>query len=224
MANEPLRYDQYCPISRAVEILGERWSLLILRDLLIGYNRFNELARAAPGLSRTLLSKRLRQFERAGLVVHDDDRYELTEAGRDLLPILWAFGEWGAKWAFGEPREEELDPEVLAWWMHSRLDTGLLDGERTVLQLRFDDDPRPFWLLVERSGTSVCTVDPGFEVDVVIRSDLRTLYEIWLGRRPMKPALCDGTLRFEGSPELVGRMERVLLLSEVAPIVAAAGR
>ncbi|WP_306356658.1 MULTISPECIES: helix-turn-helix domain-containing protein [unclassified Nocardia] len=137
-------YGQYCPISRALDVLGERWSLLILRDLLTGTSRFNDLARGLPGLSRSLLAKRLRQFERAGLVVKSEQRYRLTAAGRDLEPILFGLGHWGARWTFGEPQPEELDADLLVWWMHTRLDTSSFPGKRQVLGVRFTDDPRRY--------------------------------------------------------------------------------
>jgi DNA-binding HxlR family transcriptional regulator len=217
-----LTYGQYCPITKAVEVLGERWSLLILRDLLIGNTRFNELARGAPGLSRSLLSKRLRQFERAGLVEHVDDRYLLTPAGHDLMPVVMALGEWGAKWAFGEPEEVELDAQLLVWWMHRRFDPNALPDDRTVFELAFADDPRRFWIVVEPVGPSVCLSDPGFETDVLIRTDRRTMYEVWMGRLPVDAALRRSRLAFEGRRELTRRMGDLLQLSEVAPMVAAA--
>lgn len=223
MDERPIGYGQYCPISRSVEVLGERWTLLIVRDLLTGTTRFNDLARGEPGLSRTLLSKRLRQLESAGIVEHVGDDYRLTEAGRDLRTIVFSLGEWGARWCFGEPRPAELDAELLVWWMHTRIDTRVLPDRRTVLQLRFSDDPRPFWLVVESGEASVCLVDPVFEVDVVIRSDLRSLYEVWLGRIPVDTAVRAGRITFEGSSHLTRRMTEVLQLSEVAELVASAG-
>src|SRR5215831_17193945 len=104
----PRGYGQYCPIARALDVLGERWSLLILRDMLVGTSRFNDLARGLPGLSRSLLSKRLRQFERAGLVERLDGAYVLSDAGRELEPIVFGLGAWGARWTFGEPTADEL--------------------------------------------------------------------------------------------------------------------
>ena len=123
MGNDGAGYGQYCPVSRALDVLGERWSLLILRDLLVGTTRFNDLARGLPGLSRSLLTKRLRQFERAGLVERAGSHYLLTECGRELEPIVFGLGQWGARWTFGDPDPDELDAEVLVWWMHKRLDT-----------------------------------------------------------------------------------------------------
>lgn len=98
-------YGQYCPITRAVEALGERWTLLIVRELLCGASRFNEIARGNPRLSRSLLTKRLRQLEAAGVVDHIGDEYVLTEAGEGLRPIVMGLGEWGARWQFGSPRD-----------------------------------------------------------------------------------------------------------------------
>ncbi|MBI4932840.1 MAG: helix-turn-helix transcriptional regulator [Actinobacteria bacterium] len=215
-------YGQYCPISRALDVLGERWSLLILRDLLVGTTRFNDLSRGLPGLSRTLLTKRLRQFERAGLVERTDTEYALTAAGRDLEPIVFGLGEWGARWTFGDPDPEELDAEVLVWWMHTRLDTSGFPGKRHVLHVRFIDDRRQFWIVIEAGEPSVCMSDPGFDVHASIITDLRTMYRVWLGRATAADAIRTGTIRFEGPSAITRQMSAVLQLSPVAPIVRAA--
>lgn len=209
-------YGQYCPISRALDLLGERWTLLVVRDLLVGTTRFNELARGLPGLSRSLLSLRLRQLERAGLVERVDGEYLLTEAGRELRPIVFALGEWGARWTFGEPRPAELDPALLVWWMHTRLDTTGFPGRRQVFHVRFSDDERRFWIVVEPGGPSVCDVDPGFETDVTITSDRASLYQVWLGRLPLEEAVRSGRVSFEGPVALTRRMPSVLRLSPMA--------
>lgn len=218
----PKGYGQYCPITRAVEVLGERWSLLIVRDLITGSTRFNDLARGNPGLSRSLLSKRLRQLERAGIVEKVDDEYLLTEAGRDLEGVVMGLGAWGARWQFGDPRDEELDPELLMWWVHDRLDLSALPDRRVVLEFDFTDQRRRFWIVRDAGGPSVCSTDPGFEVDVVVRSDLPTMYRIWLGRDQLRRAVRDGAVELSGQDALVRRMTDVLQLSPVAPFVAAA--
>ncbi|MEV0293534.1 helix-turn-helix domain-containing protein [Nocardia sp. NPDC050710] len=210
-------YGQYCPISRALDILGERWSLLILRDLTAGTTRFNDLARGLPGLSRSLLTKRLRQFERAGLIEKIGGSYLLTEAGRDLEPILFGLGAWGARWTFGAPDPAELDADLLVWWMHTRLDTSSFPGKRQVLAIRFTDDVRRYWIVVESGSPSVCITDPGFPVDVTINSDVGSLYQIWLGRIPVPHALRTGRVQFLGPSALTRRMPAVLKLSPVAP-------
>lgn len=214
-------YGQYCPITRALDVLGERWSLLIIRDMLVGGSRFNDLARGLPGLSRSLLSKRLKQFEDVGLVEHVGGEYLLTDAGQDLESIVFGLGEWGARWMFGDPDPDELDAELLVWWMHRRLDTSVLPGDRQVLHVRFTDDPRLFWIVVEAGEPSVCLDDPGFDVDVTVTSDVSSLYQVWLGRTPLKSALRSGRLEFLGPTAFTRRMGQVFRLSPVAAMVSA---
>jgi len=214
-------YGQYCPISRAVDVLGERWTLLIVRDLLCGHTRFNDLARGNPRLSRSLLAKRLRQLELAGIVERLDGEYVLTPSGQDLRSVVFGLGEWGAKWQFGEPRDEELDPELLMWWVHDRLDFSPLPDRRIVLEFRFRGEPRRFWIVRDTAGPSVCTHDPGFEVDVLVDADLAALYRVWLGRADLRTARRDGSVVLNGAPALVRRMGDVLQLSPVAHFVAA---
>ncbi|GAA6524397.1 winged helix-turn-helix transcriptional regulator [Intrasporangium sp. DVR] len=215
---------QYCPISRALDVLGERWTLLIVRDMLVGATRFNDIARGLPGLSRTLLATRLRHLERAGIIERSDTGYGLTQSGRALEPLVFGMAEWGARWVFGEPEEHELDAELLVWWMHTRLDTSLLrsegpSGERQVVHVRFADEPKRFWIVVDRGVPSVCTADPGYEVDLTIRSDVRSLYEVWLGRLPIATAMRRGVLAVDGPPGVSQRLGEVLRLSPVAGAV-----
>ncbi len=217
-------YGQYCPITRAVEVLGERWSLLIVRDMLCGATRFNDIARGLPGLSRSLLTKRLRQLERAGIVERLDGGYELTEAGAELRPVVFGLGAWGARWQFGEPRDDELDPELLMWWMHTRLDFSVFPDRRVVLEFAFPQHRRRIWIVNDSSGPSVCTVDPGFEIDVVVQADLAVLYEVWLGRTELRSALRAGTVEMSGPSALVRRMPALLMLSPAAELVIDADR
>jgi DNA-binding HxlR family transcriptional regulator len=222
--DETRGYGQYCPVTRAVEVLGERWSMLIVRDMILGTTRFNDLARGNPGLSRSLLSKRLRQLERAGIVEHVDDQYLLTPAGQDLESLVMGLGAWGAKWQFDEPRPDELDPDLLMWWVHDRLDLSVLPERRLVIEFSFVDQRRRFWLVNDDQGPSVCTHEPGFEVDVRVESDLPTMYKVWLGQLDLRTALREGRVVFDGPAPLVRRMPDVLQLSRIAPIVAAVTR
>lgn len=217
-------YGQYCPITRAVEVLGEKWSLLIVRDLLCGATRFNDIARGNPRLSRTLLSTRLRQLESAGIVDHVGDDYLLTSAGRDLRDVVFGLGTWGARWQFDEPRESELDPELLMWWVHNRIDFTQLPDRRIVLQFDFSDHRQLFWILKDSQGPSVCLHDPGFDVDATIETDLSTMYQVWLGKLPLRSAIKNGKVTMHGAPGILRRLPTVLQLSQIAGVVAAAGR
>jgi DNA-binding HxlR family transcriptional regulator len=215
-------YGQYCPITRAVEVLGERWSFLIVRDLLLGSTRFNDLARGNPGLSRSLLSKRLGQLERAGIVDHVDDQYLLTDAGRDLRELVFGLGQWGAKWQFEDPREDELDPQLLMWWVHERLDYSMLPDRRLVFEFRFSDQRQCFWILKDAKGPSVCMYDPGFGVDATVASDLSTMFKVWNGRLDLSTELRAGRVQISGTTAIARLLPKALLLSPIAPVVAAA--
>jgi DNA-binding HxlR family transcriptional regulator len=217
-------YAQYCPIVRAVEVLGERWTLLIVREMLTGARRFNEMARGLPGLSRALLTRRLRQLEAAGLVERaEDGGYDLTTAGHDLRPLVFGLAEWGARHAFGDPRPEELDPETLMWWFHGRIDTAEV-SRRAVVQVDISDSRRIFWLVIEPDDASVCYTDPGFEVDAVMRADLATLYQVWEAEIDLLDAVKGGRVELSGARWVVQGLPGWLLLSPVAPIVRAVRR
>jgi DNA-binding HxlR family transcriptional regulator len=214
-------YAQYCPIVRAVELLGDRWTLLIVRDMLNGATRFNELSRGLPGLSRALLSRRLRQLANAGLVVRADDGYALTPAGEDLRPVVFGLADWGARHAFGDPRPEELDPELLMWWMHGRIDTSAL-SRRAVIQIEIADRRRKYWLVLEPGDASVCYTDPGFDIDAVLAADLPTLYRMWEGEIELLDAVRAGAIDLTGARWVVRGLPDWLRLSPVAPVVRAA--
>lgn len=214
-------YAQYCPIVRAVEVLGDRWTLLIVRDMLIGATRFNELARGLPGLSRALLARRLRQLVNADLVRRTPDGYALTRAGEELRPLVFGLADWGARYAFGDPQPEELDPELLMWWMHGRIDTSALT-KRAVVQVEIADRRRKYWLVLEPGDASVCYTDPGFDIDAVLAADLATLYRMWEGEIEFRHAVRAGDINLTGARWIVRGLPDWLQLSEVAPIVRAA--
>jgi len=220
--NDVNEYGQYCPITRALEVLGERWTILILRDMLVGATRFNDIARGNPRLSRTLLSKRLRQLEQAGVIEHVDDEYLLTEAGRDLHTVVFGLGEWGAKWQFDDPRESELDPELLMWWVHGRLDFSNMPDRRLVFEFRFSDQPQWFWIMKDSQGPSICMHDPGFGIDATVQTDLSTMYKVWLGKLPLRSAMREGSVEIHGTSAIVRRLPATLELSPIAGVVASA--
>src|SRR5215208_3433034 len=173
------KYKQYCPVARALESLGDRWTLLIVRELVLGSHRFNEIERGLPGISRSLLASRLRDLEGAGVIERLPGaqskvaQYHLSEAGRDLKKAMEALGAWGVRWAFGEPRPEELDAALLVWKIHQRISRELLPEGRTIVEFDFTGHgAQRVWLLLERSEVSVCVTPPGFDSDLVVRADL----------------------------------------------------
>jgi len=177
-----------------------------------------------PGLSRSLLSRRLRQFEVAGLVEQIGSDYLLTDAGEELRPLVMGFASWGAKWVFGEPDPDELDAELLVWWIHDRLDVSGLPGKRQVFHIRFSDDPTLFWIVVENGVSSVCLDDPGFDVQLTIDTDVSTLYQVWEQRISLGRVLKSGRLQTTGTDANRRRLGQIFRFSPVAPYVEAASR
>ena len=215
------RYGQYCPISRTAELLGDRWTIHIVRDLLTGTTRFNEFVSGNPGLSRALLSRRLQQLKRADIIEQDDDgHYRLTASGRDLEPVVFGLATWGARWTFGEPEPDELDPDLLLWWLHRRLDPGTLPRPRFTAFVRFTDHPKQYWIVVDRDA-SICLADPRFDIDIAIRTDRSTLYRTYLGRQSLADAYRNGQIELAGSKVAVRAFLEAFRPSPVASIVAA---
>ncbi len=204
------KYGQYCPVARAAEILGDRWTLLIVRDLLTGTRNFNALKRGLPGISGTLLSDRLRRLQEAGVVEKRSvpqgrrtTEYHLTEAGRELRAVVYALLTWGARWGFGEPTPEELDPILLLWWMRSRVHLDRLPAERVVVEFNFRGaDDGTYWLVLTREDVSVCLQHPGYDVDVVVGADLASFFEVWLGRLSYADALRANRIGVDALPAL----------------------
>jgi DNA-binding HxlR family transcriptional regulator len=217
-------YGQYCPISRAAELLGDRWTIHIVRDLLTGTTRFNELIRGNPGLSRPLLARRLDQLTRAGIIEHHrDGSYRLTPAGQALRPVVFDLAEWGAAFAFGDPEPDELDPDLLLWWLHRRLDPDALPDPRFTIHVHLIDDPSRYWIVVEDEA-SICLSDPGFDVDVTLRADRPSLYRVYLGCESLVQAQRRGAVEIVGSTTAVGRFHAAFHPSPVAEVVARASR
>jgi DNA-binding HxlR family transcriptional regulator len=220
------KYNQYCPVAMALEILGDRWTLLIVRELLLGSRRFNEIERGLPGISRSLLASRLRALEQGGVlerlpgVVSNVTEYHLSEAGRDLRPMVEAFGAWGVRWAFGEPKLEELDAGLLVWKIHQRIDRELLPDRRTVVEFAFSGPRgRHVWLVLERREVSVCVTPPRFDIDLVVRADLAFFYRLWLGHIEYAAATRCGAVVVEGPPTLARQLPRWFKWSPMAHFV-----
>src|SRR5918995_5940406 len=216
-------YAQYCPVAKASEILGDRWMLLIVREMLGGASGFNELQRGLPGISRSVLTDRMRALERAEVIERRTGpkgrtlEYRLTPAGRDLEPVVQALGEWGATWSFTEPRAEELDPSLLIVWMARHVDRQRLPPNRTVVQFDFRDPKRRYWMVLEPSEVSVCLQHPGFDTDLALAVDTATLYRVYLGRAELGSAVRARKLTLRGAPALQRGFARWFAWSAFAP-------
>jgi DNA-binding HxlR family transcriptional regulator len=176
----------------ASEMLCTRWTMVLLRELMAGSTRFNDLRRGVPKMSPTLLSQRLRELEAAGIVARRKLKsqrgvfeYHLTEAGRDLRPIVEGIGFWGQRWVETQLSLKNLDPSLLMWDMRRNLNPDPLPDRRTVIQFLYPELPaskRAWWLVVEPGGeVDLCWSDPGFDVDLYVSTDLRTMTAIWMG-------------------------------------------
>jgi len=223
-----LEYGQFCPVAKAAEILGEKWTLLIIRELLQGSTRFSQIQRALSRISPTVLNKRLDSLQGAGLVVRKripDQRgneYQLTEAGRELFPIVLQIAQWGMRWARGQLSDSELDVNLLMMDVERRLDTNKLPGGQTVLKFRFTDLKRygEWWIKVKGDEVDLCTEDPGHDVDVYFTTDLRTMTEVWMGDLSVKRAQSERKLNIVGPSAYLRNLEGWLglyLLSEIRP-------
>jgi DNA-binding HxlR family transcriptional regulator len=206
-------YGQFCPVSKATEILCQRWTPLILRELLVGSSRFNEIRRGVPTCSPALLSKRLKDLERAGVVVRsvtdDGPVYSLTEAGLELFPLIQGLGVWGQRWARSDYGPDDLDPGLLLWDVRRFLTPGAFGERRVVIQMNFPSAPatrRYFWVVVDTDEVDLCLTDPGFEVDVVLDAELRSLTQIWMGDARFVDALAEGRIVLTGPRELTRRI------------------
>lgn len=223
------RYKQYRPVARAAEIFADRWTPLIIREMLAGSSHFNEIQRGLPGISRTLLSTRLRGLEDAEVVArHVGDRprsteYRLTPAGDELTAVVERLGRWGARWAFGDPRPEELDPALLVWKIRGRIHHKRLPPRRVVVEFEFSGKRRSHvWLVLKREEASVCLKPPGFDTDLLVTADLGVFYCVWLGRLPYANAIRTGQVRLEGPTQLVREFPRWLRWSPMADNVRSA--
>ena len=227
-------YKQFCPVAMASEVLCTRWTMVLLRELVAGSVRFNELRRGVPRMSPALLSKRLRELEAAGIVTRERlpeapeiAAYRLTQAGRDLQPVVEAIGMWGQKWVEAEPSLENLDPELLMWDMRRNLRTEPVPERRTVVEFIYPELPqsqRKWWLIVEPDrSVDLCHIDPGFDVDLFVHVDLRTMTEIWMGLRTVARAVEAGALSLTGHRTLADTMQTWLGLSPFATQAKLAG-
>jgi DNA-binding HxlR family transcriptional regulator len=224
-----MKYGQFCPIAKATELVGERWTFLIIRELLMGGRRFSELQRGLGDISPALLTARLKAFETQGLIVRRKasgqrgHEYHPTPACEALKPIIVALGEWGMIWARHMLTEDDFDVGFLMYYLERSVDPGQLPGDETVVQFKFADlsERRDWWLLVEGDDVEVCLTPPAREVDLFLTTTLRTMHDVWMGDRSYREAMAAGDLLVEGELALTRRISTWLRPSIFADSVRA---
>jgi DNA-binding HxlR family transcriptional regulator len=201
-------YGQFCPVAKAMELLDERWTMLVVRELLLGSKHFNDLRRGVPKMSPALLSKRLQTLTRAGVVqrteVDGRTSYTLTECGRELNDVVQALSVWGVRW-IGELGDKDLDPHLLMWDIRRNVPVDDWPRARTVLQFRLSRvaaKSSSWWLMVADGKADICDLDPGYDVAAVVSTDLLTLTQIWRGDVSWKRALLDGSVKIDGPSDV----------------------
>lgn len=220
-------YGQFCPVSMAAEVLGGRWTIVLIRELVAGSTRFNDLRRGVPRMSPALLSQRLKDLEAAGVISREPSarepgvfEYRLTPAGEELRPLVEAFGVWGQRWVSSELSLQHLDAQLLMWDMRRNLNLEPMPRRRSVIQFRYPEQPttrRAWWLIVDPDASiDLCGVDPGFDVDLFVSTDLRTMTAIWMGHDTVRAATAAQRLMLTGDPALASDMQAWLGLSPFA--------
>jgi len=215
-------YGQFCPIAKAVEALGERWTILLIRELICGSHRYNDFKRGLPLISPTMLSQRLNALQERGLVKrkrsndHKSWEYHLTQAGQELEPIVMGLGNWGARWVRSQMSEDDLSVELLMWDVRRTINYSRLPPGKTVIHFDFeglDDKYRSWWLIAENGEIDLCIDDPGFEPDVTFVADLTTMTQLWLGDISLAKAKSSGKLIINGMSSLTSNISKWFVLS-----------
>jgi DNA-binding HxlR family transcriptional regulator len=220
-------YKQFCPVAMAAEVLCTRWTVVLLRELLAGSTRFNDLRRGVPRMSPALLSQRLKELEAAGIIKREASNsepgileYRLTPAGLELGPIVEAFGMWGQRRVKAELSLQNLDAQLLMWDLRRNLNTTPLPRRRNVIQFiypQLSGTRRNWWLVVDPiDGVDLCSVDPGFDVDLYVSVDLRTMTAIWMGLDTVRSAVASGRMLLTGDRNIASAMQTWLGLSPFA--------
>ena len=220
-------YGQFCPLAQATQLLCERWTLLLVRELIAGSTRFSELQKGLPLMSPTLLSTRLKQLRVAGVIQRAGTKgnhvYSLTEAGRELLPVIQLLGVWGHRWAPSRLHDGDLDAGLLMWDMRRSIDPEVLPGHRVVVQFEYADAPRGaqhWWLVAEQGQVDLCLDDRGYEVDIVIRSSLKAMTEVWICQRDFDDAVSNGYIQVMGDKKLTRKLQGWLRASGLSSLGA----
>lgn len=219
-------YGQFCPVSMASEILCSRWTTLVVRELLCGSTHFNELRRGVPKMSPTLLSKRLKGLEQAGVITitrepNGASEYRLSEAGEELRPIIMGLGTWAQRWMESRLSLRNLDPSLLMWDMRRSLDTSHLPHRRCTIQFLYPElssAQKRWWLVIDAGEVDLCNFDPGFDLDLLVEGSLRAMTAVWMGLTTVRQETGSGTIRIEGDPGIARSMHDWLGLSSFASV------
>jgi DNA-binding HxlR family transcriptional regulator len=218
--------DEYCPVYKSLDLFGDRWGLLLVREILRGVTRFNELERSLPGISRSTLVQRLRHLEKEAIVERRTDgdgrgtEYGLTEAGSELVNVIQAVGDWGLRWLVPNTRAFDVDPDGLMLWISRHIVLHELPAGRVVIRFELRGrSRRRFWLVLSTGEASLCPEHPGFPEDVHVSSTPAELYRLVVGKLSLKQAMDEGTVRVEGPPRLVRSLPRWFLLRASGPPV-----
>jgi DNA-binding HxlR family transcriptional regulator len=218
-------YGQFCPVAKAAEVIGDRWNPLVLREMLYGNRYFNDISRGVPSMSRALLVQRLKELEKAGIIVSQEkeagkgSEYVLTPEGEALRPIIEAMGVWAQLWGGEQIPSEELDDALLMWGIKRRINLQAIPSQKIVLQFDFRGLPkghktqRSYWIVIEDGEVDMCLKNPGFETNVLISADLSVFTHVWMGYSPLDSALKQGTVCFEGDRNLVRQIPVWLYLN-----------
>ena len=216
-------YGQFCPVAVASEVFAERWTPVIIRELVLGSRRFNEIQRGVPRISRALLIKRLRELTAHGVISAVGGEYRLTPAGEELGQVVVELGKWGQRWTAPVQRDR-LDARLLTWDMRRRIAVERLPEKRVVVRLDFrgvpatHKAPRTYWLVMERPEVDLCIIEPGFDVDLFVNADLAAFSRVWLGEIPIRQAIREGDVNLAGDRQVVRDFPSWLLLSTLAAV------
>jgi DNA-binding HxlR family transcriptional regulator len=204
-------YGQFCPVAKAADVLGPRWAILIVREMLSGSRRFGDIQRGVPGCPPATLSKRLKELVAGGVAVRHDGPdgvvYELTEAGAELFPIMEALGQWGQRWVRSAYGPDELDADLLLWDVRRFLAPDGLGVDQAVVELRVRSAGRTqlYWITVDPGAVDLCLVEPQRPIDCLVEADLRALTQVWMGDIPFAAALADRRVVLNGPRTLTRR-------------------
>jgi len=218
-------YGQFCPVAMAAEIICSRWTALVVRELLCGSTRFNDLRRGVPRMSPTLLSKRLKELEEAGVIVTRKTsqpgivEYRLTEAGEQLRGIVMSLGVWGQRWVESSLSLKNLDSSLLMWDMRRNLAPPVAQDRRATVRFDYPElsaGRKTWWLVIEGKDVDLCGVDPGHPVDLYVRSSLRSMTSVWMGITTLKREIADGNIELSGDKAIARSMHQWLGLSVFA--------